>query len=615
MNFESMSEAQFNTIYSQIVDKIIEDPIENFIKNPQFLNTQPSPTQEVILKVVFQKKLNGTQKREVFVEIQDINGKFKLIPTQMTEVEIYEFLTESAYEPDTLKQFKINKINLICGRRSGKTLLAAIIAIFCAITTNWKPFLGKKRYATVLILSHSKEFTEEILDDIKKFIEESPILQKLVNKHRKQTASAFNLRMPFYDANGKLTYSLVQIKAGAASSKTTRGVAACAVICDEIAFWNLDENMKETDIKIMKAVRPAIKQFKEYAMLIKLSSPSIKQGVLYNEYLMARAGNLPKTYATFKSPTWMMNNILEVKEYYEEYQLDPEGFDTEYRANFVDSMSNFFSIDKLEQAIIPAVTFQAPSGDRNTRYYAAIDAAFKADRFTFSVIGVTENRVTQYISKGFEGTRENPVQAHQVASWIKNAIKGFNIQYISADQFAFQPLKEIFSTYGLVLRENTFTPVFKRKIYYNLKKLINSQQIDLLDNQIQTKELKELIVQQSASGTIKISHPNGGTDDFTDSLAVACFLGTEVGVGTKFEFKTTFYGEAPETIVLDKNGVSIKAAPTAEMLSNSGHLSENVVDNSSLFAVDPKDGKLKPIFEIDNGESDDGDSHGFQFSF
>ena len=94
--------------------------------------------------------------------------------------------------------------------------------------------------------------------------------------------------------------------------------------------------MKETDHKILKAVRPALKQFGDKALLIKLSSPGIKQGVLYNEHVSWKDGVLPNSYAVFKAPSWMMNSILPKKEFIEEWKLDPEGFDVEYRANFVD---------------------------------------------------------------------------------------------------------------------------------------------------------------------------------------------------------------------------------------------------------------------------------------
>ncbi len=604
MDISKLSTQQFAVLFNKIIEKIKEDPIENFVKASGFLDLEPTPAQEVIFKIVFQKELDPISRKKVRIEERD--GKSITFKTVlMTEYEIYEFLTDSKYDPKKLKDVKINKINLICGRRSGKTLISAVIAIYCAISNNWKPFLKKTPFATVLIMSHSREFSDEVLEVIRTLIEASHILSALVNKDKKNTSSTMNLKVPWIINGSQIQYSRVQIKVAAASSKTTRGVAACAILCDEIAFWNLDENMKETDAKIMKAVRPSMKQFREFAMLIKLSSPGIKQGILHDEYKKHRAGELPPAYAVFKAPSWMMapDDVMPNSEFKEEFDLDPDSFDQEYRGNFADSLSFFITPEYIDMAVLKKVTFQAPEADA-VKYEAAIDAAYKGDRFTFSVTAYVNGRLKQYMSKGWQGTKQKPVSSYEVAEFIRNVCKQFNIDEVAADQYAFQPLKEIFGTYGVNLKEYVFTPAFKKKIYWNLKKLVHSQQADLLDNEIQTRELKELIVEQGQSGNIKIGHPAGGTDDFADSLAVAAFIATEqIGQGT-FEVITNTSGQT-YGVPIDNQGKAFKA-PSTDMLVQSGHLSENVMDNTEQFAKDPKTGKLRRKEDIEDEEADDG---------
>ena len=161
------------------------------------------------------------------------------------------------------------------------------------------------------------------------------------------------------------------------------------------------------------------------------------------------------------------------------------------------------------------------------------------------------------------------------------------------------------------LREYTFAPMFKKKIYFNLKKLINSQQMDLLDHEQQAKELKELVVEQSATGTIKIGHPAGGKDDFADSLAVASFLATEGQTTGKFEFESALpvksYG-----VKTDVDGKAF-TAPSPEMLVASGHLAENVMDNSELYGIDPMDGRLKRKDQFEDAEEEEDDGPNFDF--
>src|SRR5690606_2777612 len=130
------------------------------------------------------------------------------------------------------------------------------------------------------------------------------------------------------------------------------------------------------------------------------------------------------------------------------------------------------------------------------------------------------------------------------------------------------------------------------------KKLVHSQQIDLLDHEKQAEELKQLVVEQSATGTIKIGHPASGTDDFADSLAVASFLATEGQTTGKFEFETISSVKTYD-IKTDRDGRAF-TAPSPEMLVMSGHLPENVMDNSANYGIDPYDGRLKRKEDFEN---------------
>ena len=607
MDFTKLSDADFAKVWREIVAKIQEDPIKNFIVAKGFMDFTPTPAQTVALKIIFNKDLDPETEHKIYREVKTEAGRFDLLVDVMTEYELYKFMTGKDYEPNTeaTDDIRFNMINLIIGRRGGKTTLSAMLAIYCAISTNWKPYLKKTPFATVLVLSHTREFSDEIIELIRSLVEASPVLSRMINKKKKNTASTLNLVVPWI-VDGKLQRSRVQIKTSAASSKSTRGVAACAVLCDEIAFWNLEENLKESDQKIMKAVRPATKQFGSKALIIKLSSPGIKQGVLYGEYLRWEEGTLPHNYIIFKAPSWVWNTILPKEEFIIEWELDEDGFDTEYRANFVDSLSNFILPEFTDMAVLKGVEFLPPEeDDSDVNYIAAIDAAFKSDRFTFTVVGVKDGRIRQYIAKGWQGSKKEPVSIFEVAEYIRVIAKQYDIHYIAADQFAFQPLKEIFDKFGLTLEEYVFNPAFKKKIYYNLKKIIHGQQIDLLDCPVQTKEIKELVVEQTATGTIRIGHPAGGSDDYSDSLSTASYLAIENVGGEQLTFNQAdnmkSYGVKVDIVTKRALG-----APSPELLVQTGHLPINVVDNvdSEKYVRDPYTNKLRLRTEEEIDEDD-----------
>ncbi|MCG3175426.1 MAG: hypothetical protein MOGMAGMI_00355 [Candidatus Omnitrophica bacterium] len=591
MDISKLDEKQFAIVFSKIHKKITEDPLTNFFEAKGFLNFQPTPAQRVALKTLFKLPLDENTKHSVRMEHTNPDGSFDLIDTEMTELELFTYMTGRDWK-DLGDQW-ITRLNLVCGRRSGKSLIAGAIATFSAIKVNWRPYLKKTRTASVVVLSHSVEFSQEILDVIRGFFEDSPILSRLIDKDNKNTQRTFNLKVPFIE-DGEIVYSRVTIKVGAASKKTTRGLAICTLLADEIAFWNLQENSAEKDEDIIRAVRPSLLQFKDQGLFMKLSSPGIKSGVLYNEYQKWVEGTLPKNYVVFKSPSWVWNNILGKSEFIEEYQIDPTSFDNEIRANFVDSISNFILPEFVDLAVNRGITFLPPEKENpEMRYYAAIDAAFKGDRFTFSVVGYDGNTVKQFISKGWEGTRQVPVKASEVALYIREICKEYDIPKVAADQYSFNPLRELFEQHGVVLVENVFNLNYKKKIFFNLKKLIHDRKIELLDNPLQTKEIKELIVNQTNAGTVRISHPPGGHDDFADSLAIACLITAEnEGRNLKDDFQST----------LDD---SIGGATSIKSLMISGKLDADFSDNSSMFIQDPVTKKLVPREEIAD-ELDDG---------
>jgi hypothetical protein len=603
----NLSNSEFAEEFEWLRAKIEEDPIANFIQHSLFMDFAPTPAQRVALKTVFRQELDEELLHPVWMETKDQDGAFDLELQDLSETELYKFMTSHDYDKSILDT--LNKIDLICGRRSGKTTVSAMLAIYCAIITNWGQYLHKTPFATVLILSHSKEFSDEVLEIIRALIQKSPVLRRLVNVKKKNTASTLNLSIPFI-TDGKITYSRVQIKVGAANSKTTRGIACCACLADEIAYWNVDENMKETDEKIMRAVRPSMKQFGERALLIKLSSPGIKQGVLYGEYQKWLKKELPGSYVVFKAPSWVWNTILPKKEFIEEWKLDQDGFNTEYRANFVDSLSFFINPEFIDLAVVKGVAFQPPEPKKSQVVYrAAIDAAFKKDHFTFSVMGHFENRVKQYVMKGWEGTKKNPVQAKECAEYIRTICKEYGIDEVAADQYSYEPLREIFQQYGVALVEKTFTLTFKKQIYYNLKRLIHSSQMDLLDHERMAKELKELVVENTGSGQIRIGHPPGGSDDYSDSAAIAAFLAVESAGQVGYSLETTLDGDQ-HGIKTDVSGRAF-TAPSPSMLSEG--MGYSVSDNSQEFARNPKTGKLERIPDPDDDDGDSDDDFGSQF--
>jgi hypothetical protein len=605
-NIDKMSELEFAKLFRYLRDDIEKDPINNFIRNSNFINFDPTPGQLVLLKLVFGIPLDSKTKHKVRMEeIEAKNpNEFGLEWIEITEVELYKYFTGFDY---SFTGKKYNKINEIVGRRGGKTSIAAILSIYFSIITNWKPYLKKTPFASVVVLSHTVTFSQEVLDLVKSLILESAILSRLQDRDSRDTQSEFYLKVPFLqDDNKTIIYSRISIKVGAASKRTTRGRAVCVLIADEISHWNTSIDCKETDVEIFRAIRPALGQFADKAAIFKLSSPAGKMGLLYEEW--ERREELKDDIIQLQAPSWTMNNIVPDEVFKSDFKEDPDGFDTEYRAKFAESLSNFIQPEFLDMCVLKGTTFIPPAKGLATTYEAVIDAAFKNDRFAFTIVGHDDKRITQYCVKKWEGTKGNPVQAFEVAKHISAICKKFKINKVYADQYAFQPLKEIFRVYDLVLEEKPFTQAFKKKIFFSLKRAIHNSILDLLDEPIQIKEIKHLQVEQASAGQIRIGHPVGGHDDLACALAIAVHIALEKSGSGQVNFldKSDTY-----TQPVDKTGKSF-TAPNVDTLKNMPGM-ENLKDNTDLWIKDKLTGELRHISELEN--KDDEDEDGFKFSF
>ena len=109
-------------------------------------------------------------------------------------------------------------------------------------------------------------------------------------------------------------------------------------------------------------------------------------------------------------------------------------------------------------------------------------------------------------------------------------------------------------------------------------------------------ELKELQVEQTPSGQISIGHPLGGSDDYSDSLAVATFRALETA-GAKGISMGQLASANASLVPTDKLGKAF-VAPHPEMLGGYNGF-EGVMDNSLEYEKDPETGKLRKKSEIE----------------
>ena len=145
---------------------------------------------------------------------------------------------------------------LIVGRRGGKSLIAALVAVFLAVFRDYNLVLAPGERGTVMCLAADRRQARTVLRYIRGFFDSVPMLARMVES---RTAESVHLT------------NRISIEVHTASFRSVRGYTIVAAICDEIAFWR-DDTTANPDAEVVSALRPGMATVPG-ALLLGISSP------------------------------------------------------------------------------------------------------------------------------------------------------------------------------------------------------------------------------------------------------------------------------------------------------------------------------------------------------
>lgn len=390
----------------------------------------------------------------------------------------------------------------ICGRRSGKSdKLAANVALYEAFFRDHHLSAGET--GIVLLLAQNMRQAKVVRGYIEGKIRKSPVLQRHV-----MAARAHELEL-----DNRITIAIHP-----ASFRAIRGLSVVSCICDEIAFWWTEDGYANPDIEVLRAVRPAMATF-PHGKLLLVSSPYTMNGALWD--IWQRRDSDPDTLV-WRAPTSLMNPTVSAAFLAKEQARDAENYRREYGAEFTEAISGFLSAEAIERCVVPGRTEVAPDRER-FHYTAAIDAAYKGDRFTICIAHYDreKDRIAVDHLGGWQGTRQQPLRLGEVLPQIKALAERYGFHNVRGDQFGAEPLKDAFERHGLAFEERTFTNQSKADIYATLRSRIQDGTIELLDHRDSLRELRALELENLPGGGTRIGHPRHGHDDYADAMALA----------------------------------------------------------------------------------------------
>jgi hypothetical protein len=236
------------------------------------------------------------------------------------------------------------EVTLLCGRRSGKSLILALIATYLACFRDYKRYMVKNERATIMVIAADRKQAQSIFRYLKGFLS-VPLLAGLIER---ETSEVLEL------SNG------VSLEVQTASFKTLRGRTVAASLNDESCFWNTDDGSANPDTEIFAALRPAMATIPS-AMLLKASSPYAKKGSMYDDFKRFY-GQEGSQVLVWKAATWVMNPGVPQSFIDGEFLRDPASASSELAAEWRTDISGWLDLATIQAAVDTDVTVRPPTG-------------------------------------------------------------------------------------------------------------------------------------------------------------------------------------------------------------------------------------------------------------
>lgn len=426
----------------------------------------------------------------------------------------------------------IREIEVVAGRRGGKSETIARVALFEALHGGHERFLAPGQVGLIPVISALREQSAEIIRYAEGLARRSEFAPRIIGQTQK------TLRLD----------TRIEIRVMSADAIAVSGGTAVCVIRDEWAKWP-GEEAAMSDADIEDSLRPAMAPVvgAPIRRMIGITSAYVESGMAYKTEQECFGKSDAQTLVV-RGSTATFNPSIDRAFLEAERRKNPRIFLREYGDEESGPVwqpavtESWFGLAAIDKSIQKGVESRKPL--RDPRYTIAIDQAFKSDRFACSVVHSEEelNKPTRYVQDRIVAwqaeSSDEPLSSHAMARNVAAICREFGQMTVYADQHAFTPLREVFADYGIDLIERPWLATgrkdedSKSDKFKKVRDGMANGTVLLLDDNAQTKEFQRIKgrLQQSGGESIQAG---AGKDDrvFATVLAIhEAMAGGEVGV-------------------------------------------------------------------------------------
>ena len=441
-----------------------------------------------------------------------------------SEREHWRRLTGREREP----LLRAQELDIIAGRRSGKTSGVGALAVYLAALCDYSDCLSPGETGVVMVLAGTQDQAKVLLDYIGGIFDDTPSLKALV-----VARPALSITLSNH----------IRIEVRATSFRSLRGPTLIAVLCDEISFWR-SEDSANPDTEIITAVRPGLLTTK--GQLITLGSPFARLGFAYGRFVKYYGPDGDPRIIIAKGPTRDFNLTITDDEIAREVEIAPDPVATraEYACEFRSDIAAHFNREIVEAAVVPG-QYELPR-IHGVSYVGFVDPAGGSgtDEMALAIAHLENNVAVLDCLRA----AKPPFSPPTVVADFAAVLKSYGVHTVRGDRFGGDWPLERFAEHGIHYETET-RPT--SDIYKEAVPLFTASRVELLDNAKLVAQLIALERRIAKSGKESIGHATNAHDDLANSVCGALTL-----AGGNYDTLLTRYAD----FLVDKKPVEIPRA-------------------------------------------------------
>jgi hypothetical protein len=420
------------------------------------------------------------------------------LPMEPEELEIFRAATGLERPPAEPPK----EIFVIAGRRSGKSFIASLIAVFESCFKDWSSILSPGEVGFYAITAADRKQAKIIMNYVRGFLENSPVLQKMVKEYYKEEIELQNR---------------INIDIKTCNFRSIRGYTLVGSVFEEVAFWRSEEFSANPDKEVYRATLPGLST--TGGRLLAISTPYSKAGLLFEKFQShyGKEGDV----LIWRAPTQIMNPTIGQELIARALEEDPEGAKSEWLSEFRQDIESFISLETLQACVVPGRQFLPP--DPSKSYIGFIDPSGGSnDSFTLAIAHFENEKVI--VDQILE--RRPPFSPESVVKEFAAVLKEYRIYSVMSDRYAGQWVVESFIKAGISVN---YSELSASELYQEVLPLLNAGKVELPDNQRLLNQFASLERRVRAGGKDLITHPPGGHDDLANSVSGSVYYSNKTG--------------------------------------------------------------------------------------